>query len=77
MLEKIKEKYGQSAHVVSVQEYFAGEWFKLDSDASIEDQISSCVAEGATILSFHATIETLDEESKKTKTVDIYPDVRV
>lgn len=78
MIDRLKQRFGNTIHVVSVQEYFKdGGWVKLVSNELIENQINNCIALGATMISFHATVEELDEESKNTKTVDIYPDVKV
>ncbi|WP_461631707.1 hypothetical protein [Labilibaculum euxinus] len=77
MIEKIKERFGPSAQVLAVQEYFTVRWNKYESALLIEDQISECIAIGAAIVSFHITVEEIDKETGEHKVIDAFPDVRV
>lgn len=77
MIERLKQQFGQSIQVLSVQEYFNERWVKYKSTALIKDQINECVSLGASIISFHATVEVKDEETGDIKIVDIHPDMRV
>jgi len=77
MIERIRQRYGGSAQVLSVQEYFATRWVPYNSVLPIQEQIDECKNIGAFMISFHATIEVEDEETGKTNTVNIYPDVAV
>ena len=78
MIEKLRQRFGDTTQVISVQEYFKhGDWIKCESSRSVQDQIDDSIAQGATILSFHATVEEIDDDSEELKTINIYPDVIV
>lgn len=77
MIEKIKQRFGGSVKVLSIQEYYLDKWITYNSDLNIEKQIEECLGNGATIISFHCTIETVDEETKEISLNDIYPDEKV
>jgi len=77
MIKRIKQRYGDSAQVLSIQEYFSDQWIKYNSTLPIQEQIDECMSLGVIMISFHATIEEKSAESEKVKIIDVYPDIRV